>query len=1318
MRVALIFDNRNRNETTGFYCRRALGNIVELEHLLPDELASVKPALFDLYLLIDDGLDYPIPDSLRPRAAWAIDTHIDFMRSINRFGDADWLFAAQKQGTATLSSQLGRQVTWLPLACDPQRHYLMPGTKRIYDIGFVGNAVGQRRNALLDELRNNFSACWIGNAYHLEMTRRINEFRVAFNCSLASDLNMRIFETLACGTPLVTDYFEGNGLEELFELDRHLTCYTSPATLVEQVFALSGNPKRCQKLALCAMEHVLTHHTYAHRMRTLIGTVEADRPTSVNIRLPDKSPAYYDFDRSDVAEMVPIESKSILDVGCGGGRLGESLKKRQNCHVVGIEQSPDAANVARLRLDKVLTVSIDQADETLFQRFEFDCIIFADVLEHLRDPRAVLEKCRQWLSSTGSLVISVPNSQHHSVVRALANGNWTYEHAGLLDADHVRCFTRAELEKLLFRSGFEIQVIKPIWGPGHNAWQMAGRPSTIDLGQLVLKAENVQQSENFFVYQFLARSVPRVRPDYGLTSIVMCTWNQLAYTRQCVESILTKTDSPYELIFVDNGSSDGTPDYLRSIPGAQVILNRANRGFAAAVNQGLQVASGKQVLLLNNDTLVTTGWLELLLEALYDRPDTGLVGPVSNNVSGIQQIPVDYGDLSCLDGFAWNLRLERELIEVDRLVGFCLLARREVLEKVGPLDERFEVGCFEDDDWCRRALAVGYKAYVASNAFVHHFGSVTFKAQGLDFSEIMNRNHRVYQQKWEEFAVAADGGERLILTNTYQTTQLASGDVLLRRVPVRLSLCMIVRDNEATIRDCLDSIYPWVDEIIVVDTGSVDTTIEICQTFGAQIHHFPWCDDFSAARNASLAPAIGDWIFWMDSDDIIPQTEGLKLRKLALGMHPTEILGYVMQVHCPSGHDTEMTIVDHVKLFRNRPDLRFEHRIHEQILPAIRAAGGKVEFTDIHVVHSGSRQTQETRQKKLERDFRILALDLQERPEHPFVLFNLGMTCEDAGDYEQAEKYLRRCIDVSHPTESQLRKAWALRVNCARSMGAPEVAVNLAQMALHEFPGDKELLFRRAMLYQELGRHREAINDYNEVLKPTLERVFLSMDPAICGYKARHNLALALQANGQTSEAVEQWQRVVNEKPFFSAAWLAMLRCQLDCNLTDQACQTLHRLPNSTACSTRVLAKMLILESQGKREKIASLLENMQWSDAWAAEELDEIARILTSISRFDLALPVLERLQVLRPDDSAVQFNLGASYNVCGNTANAIRCLENSLKIRGDHSQAGKLLANLYLAGGRPSVVLDVRKSADQINSHDANLDQSTFPSNELDDR
>ncbi len=1319
MRVGVIFDNQHRSETTGFYCRRALSRIAKVEHFLPHELQQIPLGLFDLFVVIDDGLDYPIPKQLRPCATWAIDTHMNLQRCIARFGDADWVFAAQRSGAKAMQQSLGRDVDWLPLACDPDLHLPLLSGAPEFDIGFIGHEIGNQRQELLNDIRRDYSSHWIGQAFHRSMAEHYGRFRVAFNCSIAGDLNMRVFEALACGAALVTDACDG--LHELFRVDEHLLCYGDCREMLARINRLLKDDEGRAEIAQRGRQHVLAYHTYEQRMRTLIERTQKTHCGSATPVGSQKSTAYFEFSRPDVAALVPTSAARILDVGCGGGLLGAGLMSRQACCVTGVEMSPRACEMAQQRLHRVVQSSVDELLPDAFAPGEFDCIIFADVLEHLRTPVDILRKCRRWLSETGSLVISVPNNRHHSVVRGLIEGNWTYEHAGLLDEDHVRCFTRRELDKLLFRAGFAVVESANMPGSGYQEWESSGRPKQINFDHFAVTAPDEQDAEEFFIYQHLARAEKRRLPEFGLTSIIIPTHNQLSYTRQCVESILSRTDENYELIFVDNGSTDGTPDYLQSIDGAKVILNSHNRGFAPANNQGIQIAQGQQILLLNNDTIVTTGWLEGLLEALYDRPDTGLVGPVSNNISGPQQIPVTYSDLASMDGFAWQRRHSREMTEVDRLVGFCLIMRRTVLAEIGLLDEQFEVGCFEDDDLCRRALARGYNAYIAGHVFIHHFGSVTFRASGLDFAEIMEKNGRRYHEKWHATAsdkvvrAAAPSAEypptpksTVIAASTdpaglhFEIQKVDDGESLLVRKKIHLSLCMIVRENQDTIAACLESIYPWVDELVIVDTGSTDETPAICRKYGARMFEFPWCDDFSAARNASLEQVRGEWIFWMDSDDVIHPDQGRRLRQLALGHHADDLLGYVAQVHCPSSEDWQMTIVDHVKLFRNLAGLRFEHRIHEQILPAIRRAGGNVAFTDIFVVHSGSCQTPEVRAKKLERDFRILKLDLASRPDHPFVLFNLGMTCEDAGQYQAAEEYLRRSIDVAGRDESHLRKAWSLRVNCLRALGEPTQAINLASEALQHFPGDKELLFRRAMLFQDTGKLGEAAADYHRVLEEPVDRTFQSLDPSICTYKAHHNLGATLAAMGRNQEARDHWYQAIAKCSDFKPAWIALMRNCIASGDKQQGAEVCQQMPGLNHDPSKAIVMALWLESQSRFSEAESVLDQA-WEHSGDADCLDELARILITAGKHHEAIPKLEKLRALRPHDAVVLHNLGAALNECSQPDSAITCLRESLLLRPHAPHSIQLLADLYRRCGKLRLARDVIKDALRLEPENA---------------
>ena len=235
MKVGLVYDHEQRPETTGFYCRRALGKLVDVEHLVPHELALVNPSTFDLFVFVDDGLDYNIPEQCRPRAAWAIDTHLNMARSVERFGDAEFLFAAQQNGAMALQQITNRVVHWLPLACDPDVHHPMSSETKCFDLGFVGNPVGTDRQRLLGFLAARYPSSWFGKALFEDMCRMYSRCRIGFNCSVADDLNMRVFEIPACGLPLVTNHIEHNGLEQLFDVGRHLLTFRSDDQLIEKI---------------------------------------------------------------------------------------------------------------------------------------------------------------------------------------------------------------------------------------------------------------------------------------------------------------------------------------------------------------------------------------------------------------------------------------------------------------------------------------------------------------------------------------------------------------------------------------------------------------------------------------------------------------------------------------------------------------------------------------------------------------------------------------------------------------------------------------------------------------------------------------------------------------------------------------------------------------------------------------------------------------------------------------------------------------------------------------------------------------------------
>lgn len=240
-------------------------------------------------------------------------------------------------------------------------------------------------------------------------------------------------------------------------------------------------------------------------------------------------------------------------------------------------------------------------------------------------------------------------------------------------------------------------------------------------------------------------------------TIIVLTYNQLDCTRRCLESIEACTTIPYKLVIVDNASSDDTPAWLywwaQGRPHVELILNKNNRGFAAGNNQALASAQTPFSVLLNNDTVVTEGWLERMLDVFERHPNTGLVGPRSNEVSGPQKAgQATYKTLTEMHAFARNWAVERadKTHLAYRIVGFCLVIKDEVLKTIGALDERFGRGNFEDDDYCLRARLAGFEVRIADDVFVHHEGSASFSKEGqASFAKLLEDNWKIFKDKWK-----------------------------------------------------------------------------------------------------------------------------------------------------------------------------------------------------------------------------------------------------------------------------------------------------------------------------------------------------------------------------------------------------------------------------------------------------------------------------------------------------------------------------------------------------------------------------------------
>jgi GT2 family glycosyltransferase len=246
-----------------------------------------------------------------------------------------------------------------------------------------------------------------------------------------------------------------------------------------------------------------------------------------------------------------------------------------------------------------------------------------------------------------------------------------------------------------------------------------------------------------------------VQTGKASASVVVVTHDNLNFTRLCLHSVLANSGDGFELIVVDNGSSDGTAGYLARLAErdsrARVLLNGVNVGFAPACNQGLGLANGDHLVLLNNDTLVAPGWLDGLRRHLAE-PKVGFVGPVTNRIGNEAEIDTDYRTWGEYLEAARKRALDHagEWLEIGTPAMFCLAMRRQTHLRLGPLDEGYEIGLLEDDDYAERARRAGYELRCADDVLVHHFGEASFGqlVPSGEYTRILEANQRRYAEKW------------------------------------------------------------------------------------------------------------------------------------------------------------------------------------------------------------------------------------------------------------------------------------------------------------------------------------------------------------------------------------------------------------------------------------------------------------------------------------------------------------------------------------------------------------------------------------------
>lgn len=374
------------------------------------------------------------------------------------------------------------------------------------------------------------------------------------------------------------------------------------------------------------------------------------------------------------------------------------------------------------------------------------------------------------------------------------------------------------------------------------------------------------------------------------------------------------------------------------------------------------------------------------------------------------------------------------------------------------------------------------------------------------------------------------------LSTEYQSAAKQIAERATRVPEQRISLCMIVKDEEEMLPGCLAAAAKWVDEVIVVDTGSTDRTVEIAREYGAQVVDYPWTGSFSDARNRSVEEATGDWIVYLDADEHMVEDDGKHLRELA---RKPWVEGFYLVLHNFTG-DLEMgsqTTHTSVRMYRNRPEYRWQGIIHEQKMHAFPTwLPERFQQTPIRLNHYGYLRQIQVDRSKSDRNLQLLLQQLEQGHNDAFTNFNIGSEYGALNDWHAALPYLERSLEVARTEagwlEQQFVPPMVSRLICAyMSTGGDAAALQLIDESLGYWPEFTDLIYHRALIKMRRGDLDGALEDARRcVAQGDAPAKYIAVQGR-GSFQAQGIIAAVLQQQGHFAEARRELEDAYHDAP-------------------------------------------------------------------------------------------------------------------------------------------------------------------------------------------
>lgn len=445
-----------------------------------------------------------------------------------------------------------------------------------------------------------------------------------------------------------------------------------------------------------------------------------------------------------------------------------------------------------------------------------------------------------------------------------------------------------------------------------------------------------------------------------------------------------------------------------------------------------------------------------------------------------------------------------------------------------------------------------------------------------------------------------------------------------------LSLCMIVKNEQEFLEDCLKSVQGVVDEIIIVDTGSTDRTLEIAKKYKAQIHHFKWRDDFSLARNESIKYAKGDWILWMDADERLMPESATEFKKL---LRPEKkAVAYLTQIHSLEADGRNYKISGAHRLFNNHKGICFHGRIHEQVIYSVAELKGEERESQIKFLHFGYGLQPAARDNKNRRNHKLLEKMVHDEPNNAYAHFTLAQHYGMTGEQNKALKHYKIAYK-QHAFEDQMQ------ASLLNTMAEAELLLKKYDASLAHCRQSVKLIPEQVGAYYIQYRVASAQHKTAEQLEALLEM-------------EKHNSYLHERTKNLSTDILFDPQILHVE---IAALYVKNGHAQ-------EALSRLKQLPDEERRKKDIRKKMLEMAWQsGDFKFIESILQLIPGTDDPLF--LDMQGMVYIKQMKFAEAVSVYEKLQRLLPQNQQILKRLAGLYAKTGREQDYLR-IQSSIRL------------------------------------------------------